>query len=564
VTLSAAMEIVLDHAKSEARRGSCELILAVHLVAGLRRWREEQFDQRYPGIDAGLVKALTDARGNSVSTPKLDSSLGEHVERVESMDDLWTLVDRLVDDCQLRTLSTSSVGLTPKVVSQSDSRSSNKEPLRDPDVGDDVPLGAVDGLADRLHELTGRSRQDVLGIMLRDIAWIHASVTGERDLNRIVELLSRSHSDLPSIEIPDDLSDFVLEVNNSTVANAKKLASQVAFYYADVAEWFASIDNRFDEAEIDRIDALKERLIAQLGGTVDTDVGATQNFEAKFSNLIGMQTVKSQIRKFVDTMVVQRRRQKRGLPVAPQRMHLAFLGNPGTGKTTVARLYGELLHELGLMNTTKFVEVAGTDFTAYKYLGESETAMNRSIDEAMNGILFIDEAYAMNDPYNSDDKRGPGLKATDVLVKKMEDYRDRFCVILAGYTDITNDYLKANPGMPSRIGATIEFPDYNAEEIRQMVPLIASRRGLALEDGVLDRICDAVEASRNRENFGNARSVEKVIEEAERNCIARVAELGALATDKQLKTLKVGDIPNVAPAYRRQIGFASGNSPGYL
>jgi len=564
MTLSAAMEIVLDHAKSEARRGSCEFISAVHLIAGLRRWREEQFDQRYPGIDAALAKALIAVRGNSVSTPKLDPSLAEHAERVESMDDLWTLVDRLVDDCKLRTLATSSIGSTPKVVSQSDRGSSIKEPLHNPDAGDDVPLGVVDGLADRLHESTGRSRQEVLGIMLRDIAWIHASVTGERDLNTIVELLLRSHSDLPSIEIPDDLSDFVREIDNSSIENAKKLASQVAFYYADVAEWFASIDNRFDEAEIDRIDSIKERLIAQLGGIVDTEVGATQNFEAKFSNLVGMQSVKSQIRKFVDTMVVQGRRRRRGLPVAPQRMHLAFLGNPGTGKTTVARLYGELLHELGLMNTTKFVEVAGTDFTAYKYLGESETAMNKSIDQAMNGILFIDEAYAMNDPYNSDDKRGPGLKATDVLVKKMEDHRDKFCVILAGYTDITNDYLRANPGMPSRIGATIDFPDYNAEEIRQMVPLIASRRGLSLEDGVLDRICDAVEASRNRDDFGNARSVEKVIEEAERNCIARVAELGALATDKQLKTLKVGDIPKVAPAYQKKIGFGPSNPPGYL
>jgi SpoVK/Ycf46/Vps4 family AAA+-type ATPase len=341
--------------------------------------------------------------------------------------------------------------------------------------------------------------------------------------------------------------------------------NQLAFAYADLAEWFAALDDKFENVELQRIDELKERLIGQLGGVVDAEVIATQSFDAKFDALVGMQSVKVQIRKFVDVLVVQKRREKRGLKVAPQRLHMAFLGNPGTGKTTVARLYGELLHELGLMNTTKFKEVAGTDFTGVPHIGESEPVMRAAVTDALNGVLFIDEAYSMNDRYNSDNKKGAGLKATDVLVKMMEDHRHELCVILAGYTKPTKEYLEANPGMPSRIGAYIHFPDYSPEDIKAMVPIIAKKKNLLLAEGSLDRLATAIEASRAKTEFGNARSVEKILEEAERNCVARVARLGPLATNRHLSTIEPMDVPDVAPPVpKKTIGFVSAQSPGYL
>lgn len=562
---SAAMENVLDRAKSEARKFGCEVISAIHIIAGARRWREEQFDQRYSGILASLSEALENSKGSSIATPTLDPDFIDKTSKITSMEELWDFIDELVESSKLNIATNlrsdeSQKRSTSGINNDSDSDSATSSTLKH---SDSVPLGVVDSLAERVAQSTGWKETEIVKTMLCDVAWIFGHVLSTSDNATIDRIFHEFRPELPKTEFPSALSTFVHDVNVSEKPNSKRLASQVAFFYADVAEWFAALDDKFELTEIERIDTLKEQLIAQLGGVVDAEVEATLNFEAKFSGLIGMNDVKNQIRKFVDTMIIQRRRERRGMKVVPQRLHLAFLGNPGTGKTTVARLYGELLHELGIMTTKNFHEVAGTDFTSFSHLGESEQAMSKAVNDALNGVLFIDEAYAMNDPYN-DNMRGPGLRATDVLVKKMEDHRDRLCVIVAGYTTITNEFLQCNPGMPSRIGAFIEFPDYTTDEIRQMVPIIAKKRNLLVDEKVIDKIVDAVEAAREKPDFGNARSVEKVLEECERNCTTRVSKMGSLATERMLRTIDVDDVPQIAPTYKKQFGFVSRNQPGYI
>lgn len=562
---SAAIESVLDRAKSEARRFGCEVISAIHVISGARRWREEQFDQRYSGILASLSQALEKSRGNSIATPTLDPDLVAATSKIASMDELWEFIDVLVESAKLGGTTDSDSDYIPKSSVSNVHNGNNSESDNSPSLkfADSIPLGVAYSLAERVSKVTGRNETDVLTTMLCDVAWIFGHVVGSSDSDAINEMFHEFQAELPKINIPSDISMIVSDINVSKAPNSNRLASQVAFFYADVAEWFAALDDKFEVAEIERIDNLKELLIAQLDGVVDAEVEATLNFEAKFSGLIGMNDVKNQIRKFVDMMVIQRRRERRGMKVEPQRLHLAFLGNPGTGKTTVARLYGELLHELGIMTTKNFHEVAGTDFTSFSHLGESEQAMSKAVNDALNGVLFIDEAYAMNDPYN-DNMRGPGLRATDVLVKKMEDHRDQLCVIVAGYTIITNEYLQCNPGMPSRIGAFIEFSDYTTDEIRQMVPVIAKKRNLLIDEKVVDQVVHAVEATRDKPDFGNARSVEKVLEECERNCTTRVSKMGSLATERMLRTIEADDVPRIAPTYKKQFGFVSRNQPGYI
>jgi hypothetical protein len=147
----------------------------------------------------------------------------------------------------------------------------------------------------------------------------------------------------------------------------------------------------------------------------------------------------------------------------------------------------------------------------------------------------------------------------------MEDHRHELCVILAGYTDLTKKYLQANPGMPSRIGAYVEFPDYTEDDIKAMIPIIAKKRDLQLGDGALEKLALGVEASRKKPDFGNARSVEKILEEAERNCVSRVSKLGGLATRRHLNTIEPVDVPDVAPPVPpRVMGFARRETPGYL
>jgi len=566
MALSTVVETLLDHARSLAKRQSSTSIAAVHLIAGLRMWKEEQFDQRFPNLEASIRDAVSATKAHSIETPKLDDKLHERISNIKSLEELWALAERLVDETGLK----SSIAGTTKPSSR-DARQTPPSATEKPQgsvsasTKDPIPLGSIEGLVERIAVETQLDSGKVLATALGDLAWIHSFVVGNREPETFNSLLAESFADKRQVEIPHDLSNLVAEIDTSDNKQHKKLASQLAFVYADMAEWFAALDDKFEEVELERIDQLKERLLAQLGGVVDAEVGATQNFESKFNSLVGMQSVKTQIRKFVDLLVVQKRREKRGMKVSPQRLHMAFLGNPGTGKTTVARLYGELLHELGLMNSTKFVEKAGTDFTGVPHIGESEPVMRAAVKDALDGVLFIDEAYSMNDPYNADNKKGPGLKATDVLVKMMEDHRHQLCVIFAGYTDLTKEYLEANPGMPSRIGEYIEFPDYSPDEIKSMVPIIAGKRNLQLGVGALEKLAQGVEASRNKLEFGNARSVEKILEEAERNCIARITKLGALATRRHESTIEVEDVPDVAPPLPpRPIGFTSGKTPGYL
>lgn len=564
MAFSTVVETLLDHARSEARKKSSKSIEAAHLIAGLRRWKEEQFDHQFPDLEALLQQIIANTKGDSIETPQLEGSLLGRVENIKTLDQLWSLARELVSESGLNASAT-----TMRVLSNSiddmprQSMSGNTQEIAERKEA--IPLGSIDRLAERISNKISKSPSQVMGIICGDLAWIHSFIVGRQEPEIFAGFFTEVKRDINLLSIPSNLSSFISEIDSGGTTETKSLASQLAFAYADIAEWFAALDEKFEEVELERIDSLKERLIAQLGGVVDAEMSATQNFDVKFDALVGMQSVKLQLRKFVDFLVVQKRREKRGMKVASQRLHMAFLGNPGTGKTTVARLYGELLHELGLMNTTKFIEVAGTDFTGVPHIGESEPVMRAAVKDALNGVLFIDEAYSMNDPYNSDNKKGPGLKATDVLVKMMEDHRHELCVILAGYTEPTKEYLEANPGMPSRIGTYIDFPDYSPEDIRAMVPVVAKKKNLLLAEGSLERLAAGIEASRAKTEYGNARSVEKILEEAERNCVARVAKLGSLATNRHLSTIEPEDVPDVAPPVpKKTIGFTAAQPPGYL
>ena len=250
--------------------------------------------------------------------------------------------------------------------------------------------------------------------------------------------------------------------------------------------------------------------------------------------------------------MVNRRREKRGLKADVHRMHMAFLGNPGTGKTTVARLFGELLNDMGLLPTTKFVETDRSGLIG-QYIGQTEKKTLKQIDAADGGVLFIDEAYALDDGYR--DQTGFGHEATSVLVKQMEDRRDRLVVILAGYTEPTTKYISMNPGMKSRIPTLINFPDYSLDELRQIAVRIATNRDLVLSDGSVDCIVDAVASEKSGDGFGNARAVENVLEGAQRNSINRTSSLGNLATEREIKTILPEDVPKVVPQVKKQFGF---------
>ncbi|MBO7654592.1 MAG: AAA family ATPase [Kiritimatiellae bacterium] len=218
--------------------------------------------------------------------------------------------------------------------------------------------------------------------------------------------------------------------------------------------------------------------------------------------------------------------------------HFVFTGNPGTGKTTVARILAKIFRALGILERGQLVETDRSGLVA-EYVGQTAAKTNRKIDEALDGLLFIDEAYALVDGGQND----YGKEAIATLIKRMEDDRDRLVVILAGYTQDMERFREANPGLKSRFNRTIEFPDYTPEELAAIYRQMAKKSKYILSDDVekwLDPWFRVTTKNRDR-HFGNGREVRNRFEKALERQSLRVSEL-VDPTPEQLMTLERVDV----------------------
>ena len=259
---------------------------------------------------------------------------------------------------------------------------------------------------------------------------------------------------------------------------------------------------------------------------------------AELDSLVGLEEVKAEVRKLVNLAKVNEARRAQGLKVPPMSYHMVFTGNPGTGKTTVARIVARAFRALGIARTGQLVETDRAGLVG-TYAGETATKTNAKVDEAIGGVLFVDEAYQLV----SGDNDNYGREAIATLIKRMEDDRDKLIVIAAGYTDEMRDFLDANPGMRSRIARTIEFPDYSAAELAAIFRSMAKKNDFTLAPDLeagLDAAIAKLTARRDR-TFGNARFVRQLFEDATGRQANRLAESGSLDADA-LKTLVLADL----------------------
>lgn len=262
----------------------------------------------------------------------------------------------------------------------------------------------------------------------------------------------------------------------------------------------------------------------------------------ELDDLIGLDNVKNLVKEIQAFIEIQKRRQQENLAVEPQVLHMIFKGNPGTGKTTVARLLGKMFRHMKVLQKGHIIEVERADLVG-EYIGHTAQKTREQIKKALGGILFIDEAYSLARGGEKDF----GKEAIDTLVKAMEDHKDNLIVILAGYKDEMDWFLQTNPGLRSRFPIRMEFKDYTTEELMRIAKMMAEKRQYKFSPDAINKLENILIACINGPNYdkmGNARLVRNIIEKSIRRQAVRLMGQKRISRE-DLLYLKPEDIADV-------------------
>ncbi|HZB79021.1 MAG TPA: CbbX protein [Actinomycetota bacterium] len=254
--------------------------------------------------------------------------------------------------------------------------------------------------------------------------------------------------------------------------------------------------------------------------------------------LVGLAPVKTRIREIAALLVVDRLRREHGLASERPSLHMCFTGNPGTGKTTVARRMAEILHRLGYVERGHLVSVTREDLVG-QYVGHTAPKTRDVLKKAYGGVLFIDEAYYLHRPEN---ERDYGQEAIEILLQAMENERDKLVVILAGYKDRMDEFFGSNPGMQSRVAHHIDFPDFTVEELMQIGDLMLEQRAYAFSPEAREVFREYIERRRRRPRFAHGRSIRNAIDRARLRQASRLFESETALGRDELITIEAEDL----------------------
>lgn len=314
---------------------------------------------------------------------------------------------------------------------------------------------------------------------------------------------------------PRDVSDVTSLKFTLYVDRMEKFIKEFAVWYTGNQKFYRIVEPAIPDSE--------------------TEAGKAEKLEDLLENLnalTGLENVKHQVNSLVNLVRVQKMRESQGMKVSDVSKHMVFMGNPGTGKTTVARMLAEIYKYLGVLRKGQLVEVDRSGLVR-GYVGQTASRVQEVVEEALGGILFIDEAYTLTVKKGEGDF---GQEAVDTLLKAMEDHRKDLIVIVAGYTNLMDEFLESNPGLRSRFSNFIHFDDYTADEMMEIL-----RKNLADQEYRLSGEAEekALQIMRERvsnkpENFANARDVRNFMEHAISNQASRIVKLENAGADKAL------------------------------
>ena len=279
-------------------------------------------------------------------------------------------------------------------------------------------------------------------------------------------------------------------------------------------------DDEFDDQAEEIASSVGEKLSPRRRKPKIREVKPTTDTMEELDRLIGLESVKNQLRRIKATLL------KNKGSGEPLNLHMCFYGNPGTGKTVVARLMANIFYEIGVLPTNMLVETDRSGLCG-RYIGETGPLTHKKVKEAMGGVLFVDEAYTLSSGDSGEDY---GAEAIAALLKDMEDYKGKFCVILAGYKDEMEKMIACNPGFDSRINRKIEFPDYTLDEQMQIFDMMLQKKRYTIEDEARALARDLLEIYAKQEKFANARTVRNLLE--------------ALVEIQALRTMEDADVSN--------------------